>query len=183
MYDDFYSALEKGRIEPITFWEGTVSKWDYIKQTRLMIELLGKVAKEEREGRYGSDLHRYAMDLAYYIGRESNIQETMRKERESTTNPNSIMMLPDELSTPNAMKIWDKAKKASWIKDDYSFNGTKYQMAYAAEIMGTALNLKYKWKPFQNLWKCKNLAQTRYESKERIGKVERDKEIEEAFSL
>ena len=91
--------------------------------------------------------------------------------------------LPDELATPDAMKIWDKAKKADWINDDYSFKGTKYQMAYAAEIMGQALGLKHKWKPFISLWKHKTFAQTRRESKERFGYVDREKEIEEAFSL
>lgn len=183
MFDDFYNALENGRIEPITFWKDDVSKWTWEEQTKLEIELIGIYVKEEREGRYGSDLHRYAMNLANYISRQSNIQETMRKERESSTKPKSTTILPDELSTPDAMKIWDKARKAGWINDDYTFNGTKYQMAYAAEIMGEALILKHKWKSFMSLWKYKYFAQARRECKEKIGKVERDKEIEEAFSL
>lgn len=183
MYDDFYSALEKGRIEPITFWKDKVSKWTCMEQINLEIELVAKYAKEEREGRYGSDLYRYAKNLANYISQQINLQRTMEREQQAYTTNANTMILPDELSTPDAMKIWDKAKKAEWVNNDYTFNGTKYQMAYAAEVMGTALNLKYKWKPFETLWNYKYFSQTRRESKERIGKVERDKEIEEAFSL
>lgn len=178
----FYSALERGRIEPITLWKDVVSKWTWIEQTKLEIELIGIYVKEEREGRYGSDLHRYAMNLANFISQQSNIQSQMQREQQASSNT-TTKILPDELSTPDAMKIWNKAKKAGWINEDYTFNGTKYQMAYAAEIMGNALKLKFKWKPFQSLWKCNKLAQTRYESKERIGKVKGQKEIEEVFSL
>lgn len=183
MYDDFYSALEQGRIEPITLWKDKVSKWTWEEQTRLEIELIGKVAKEEREGRYGSDLHRYAMQLANYISQQSNYQRQREQEQQTLSTDADILQMPIELATPQAMEIWDKAKKAGWINDDYSFNGTKYQMAYAAEIMGKALGLKPKWKPFISLWKYKYFAQTRRESVELIGRVERDKDIEATFSL
>lgn len=183
MYDDFYSALEQGRIEPITLWKDKVSKWTQEEQTRLEIELIGKVAKEEREGRYGSDLHRYAMQLANYISQQSNFQRQREQERQTLSTNADKLQMPIELTTPQAMKIWYKAKKAGWINDDYSFNGTKYQMAYAAEIMGDSLMLKPKWRPFELLWGYKYFSQTRNESKNRIGKVDRDKDIESAFSL
>lgn len=183
MYDDFYSALEQGRIEPITLWKDKVSKWTWEEQVRLEIELIGKVAKEEREGRYGSDLHCYAKNLADYISQQSNIQRTLEREQQESSTNDDESKLPIELATPQAMIIWNKAKEGGWINEDYSFNGTKYQMAYAAEIMGQALGLKYKWKPFTTLWKYRHFAQTRRESKERFGYVERDKDIESAFSL
>lgn len=183
MYDDFYTALENGRIEPITFWNDKVSKWDEMTQTQFYIGLIGKIAKEEREGRYNSPMHRYAYQLANVISQQSNIQSQMQREQQSLTTDADEPQLPDELVTPNAMQIWDKAKRAGWINDDYTFKGTKYQMAYAAEIMGQTLGLKYKWKPFISLWKHKTFAQTRRESKERFGYVDRAKEIEDAFSL
>lgn len=101
----------------------------------------------------------------------------------STEQKQKTSKLPPELDTPTAHIIWSKAKHNGWINEDYSFNGTKYQMAYAAECMADELKLKYKWKPFEILWNRKHLAQTRRESKERFGKVERDKEIEASFSL
>lgn len=183
MQDDFYTRLESGRIEPITFWKDVVSKWDEMTQDQFYIGLIGMIAKEEREGRYYSPMHHYATHLANVISQQSNIQKQMEKEQQTQSSKADESQLPNELATPDAMIIWDKAKEAGWINDDYSFNGTKYQMAYAAEIMGEALGLKYKWKPFISLWKHKTFAQTRRESKERIGKVERYKEIEEVFSL
>lgn len=183
MYDDFYSALENGRIEPITFWKNEVSKWTWMEQTKFYIELIGTYVKEEREGRYGSALHRYAMNLANYISQQSNIQRTMEREQQESSSNTDESQLPIELATPQAMMIWEKAKKAGWINEDYSFNGTKYQMAYAAEIMGDALMLKPKWKPFELLWGYKYFSQTRNESKNRIGKVDREKDIEVSFSL
>lgn len=95
----------------------------------------------------------------------------------------TVSKLPPELDTPKAHIIWSKAKHNGWINDDYSFNGTKYQMAYAAECMAGELKLKPKWRPFEILWKYKYFSQTRRESKERFGKVDRQKEIETTFSL
>lgn len=100
-----------------------------------------------------------------------------------TEQEQTVSKLLPELDTPKAHIIWSKAKHNGWINEDYSFNGTTYQRALAAECMADALKLKYKWKPFEVLWNCKHLAQTRRESKERFGKVERDKEIEASFSL
>ncbi len=114
--------------------------------------------------------------------KQSNIQRTKEQVKQLTADIKDSI-LPTELSTPDAMEIWDKARKADWINDDYTFKGTKYQMAYAAEIMGRALGLKPKWKPFEILWGYKYFPQTRRESKERIGKVEREKDIEEVFSI
>lgn len=101
----------------------------------------------------------------------------------STEQEQMVSKLPPELDTPKAHIIWSKAKHNGWVNEDYSFNGTTYQRALAAECMANALKLKYKWKPFEVLWNCKHLAQTRHESKERFGKVEQDKEIEASFSL
>lgn len=91
--------------------------------------------------------------------------------------------LPAELATENALKYWRKAQAAGWVKDDFSFNGTRYQMAYFAEAMGERLELKNnrKWVPFKELWKFDKFAQTRRESKERFGKVENSKEIDSLF--
>lgn len=101
----------------------------------------------------------------------------------STEQEQTVKKLPPELDTLQAHIIWSRAKHNGWIDDNYNFIGTKYQMAYAAKCMGKALKLKPKWRPFEILWNYKYFPQTRYESKERIGKVERDKEIEVSFSL
>lgn len=115
----------------------------------------------------------------------TNIEDDFLNPQPDTTTEQeqTVVKLPPELDIPKAHLIWSKAKHNGWINEDYSFNGTKYQMAYAAECMANELELKPKWKPFEILWGYKYFPQTRRESKERFGKVERDKEIEASFSL
>lgn len=136
--------------------------------------------------------HDYLLQKWCNVGQLQNYMQSVIDNAENILNPHpdtcteqeqTIVKLPPELNTPKAHLIWSKAKHNGWINEDYSFNGTKYQMAYAAECMANELKLKPKWKPFEILWGYKYFPQTRRESKERFGKVERDKEIEASFSL
>ena len=97
------------------------------------------------------------------------------------TNSKPRPILPDQLNTNEAMKYWERAKQAGFVNKDYSFNGTNYQMAYFAERFGEKLKLKNKWKPFIELWHFKYFPQTRRESTERFGYVERQQEIDQIF--
>lgn len=67
------------------------------------------------------------------------------------------------------------------MNTDYSFNGTRYQMAYFAEKASEHLKLKFKWEPFTQLWNYKYFAQSRRESKERFGYVDKQDEIDKIF--
>jgi hypothetical protein len=100
----------------------------------------------------------------------------------STEKTEQIRVYPAELDTDKARALFKKAIKKGFMNEDFSFNGTKYQMAYFAEIAAEKLNLKYTWKPFETLWGVKYLAQTRRESKEYIGKVEQQKDIDSIFT-
>lgn len=93
----------------------------------------------------------------------------------------AVPVLPAELATEAAMVYWRNAQAKGWVNADYSFNGTRPQMAYFAEIMAEKLGLKYKWKPFIKLWEYRYLAQDRERSRDLIGKVEEEKEIERIF--
>lgn len=87
----------------------------------------------------------------------------------------------DELQTEEAKAIFSKAIKAGFMNEDFSFIGTKYQMAYFAEKAYEKLNLKHKWKCFEALWDIKYLSQTRHESIENIGYVKKQDEIDTIF--
>ena len=93
----------------------------------------------------------------------------------------AVPVLPAELATEAAMVYWRNAQAKGWVNADYSFNGTRPQMAYFAEIMAEKLGLKYKWKPFIKLWEYRYLAQDRERSRDLIGKVEEEKEMECIF--
>ena len=91
------------------------------------------------------------------------------------------MVLPKELDTDEAKEFFNKVIKAGFMDNNYKFVGTWYQAAYFAEIAAEKLNLKCKWKYFQILWGYDKLAQTRRESKERFGKVDKQDEIDRLF--
>ena len=91
------------------------------------------------------------------------------------------LSIPVELDTPEARELFDKAIQAGFINSVYSFNGTRYQMAYFAEKASEHLKLKSKWKPFTQLWNYEYFAQSRRESKERFGYVDKQDEIDKIF--
>ena len=93
-----------------------------------------------------------------------------------------VNSLPEELTTDEAKVLFDRAIDLGFMKEDYSFNGNKYQMAYFAEIASERLKLTHKWKPFEKLWQTKNLAQTKREVNERFGKVRRQDDIDKIFN-
>ena len=89
--------------------------------------------------------------------------------------------LYDELDSNEAKHYFSNAILAGFMNEDYQWKGSKYQAALFAEICSEKLGLKHKWKPFEMLWEIKYLAQTRRESKERFGKVDKEYEIEAIF--
>jgi hypothetical protein len=91
-------------------------------------------------------------------------------------------LFPPELNTDEAKMYFDRAIEAGFMNADYSFKGTKYQKALFAEVASEVLKIKRKWRAFEILWNTKHLAQTRRESREQIGKVDREKEISALFN-
>lgn len=130
-------------------------------------------------------LKSYAAEYLKYVELEigkyqaENIKTTSNND---STSPNSNI-LPEELNTQQAKEYFSKAIKAGFMDDRFQWveGTTKYQIALFAEICSEKLNIKHKWKPFETLWNVTHLAQTRRESKERFGKVDREKEIIKIF--
>lgn len=160
-----------------------------------MIRIIATLKENETEESATETVNKWWEILSVIMFNIELVQSRMQaiiNETESILNPKpdttkekgkTVKQLPPELNTPQAHNIWNKAKTNGWISSDYSFNGTKYQMAFAAECMAAALRLKPKWKPFEILWNYKYFPQTRRESKERFGKVDREADIEKVFSL
>lgn len=94
-----------------------------------------------------------------------------------------IKTLPKELDTDEAKKWLSKTIEKGFMTDGYQWakETTRYQIAMWVEIASERLGIKNKWKWAENIWGLKDLAQTRNESKDRFGKVEREKDIEACF--
>lgn len=100
-----------------------------------------------------------------------------------TEQEQTVSKLPPELGTPQAHIIWSKAKHNGWIDDNYQFIGTRQQMCFAADTMGKSLKLKYRWKPFEQLWNYKFFAQTRQKGELGYEPIDRMNELKTIFSL
>lgn len=109
---------------------------------------------------------------------ESNNQTLINEHK------NTEIKLPPELNNEQAKTFFQKAIDAGFMNDDYSWNyhiGTKAQQALFAEIAAEKLSLKHKYKFFEELWNIKYLAQTRANSRDKIGKVSNGQLIENLF--
>ncbi|MDY0143865.1 MAG: hypothetical protein RBR97_18425 [Bacteroidales bacterium] len=90
-------------------------------------------------------------------------------------------VLPSELDNPEFKVILKKAIDAGFVVEDNNqdiWQGTTPQLAYFAEITSECLKLKSKYSPFCKLFNKKNLAQVRYKTKEYVGKVDRQDELD-----
>ncbi len=112
------------------------------------------------------------------------------KEKESLLLANSFdqltaksetIVLPSQLDTSEFKVILNKAIDAGFVVENinhYVWIGTNPQLAYFAEIVSLYLKLSPKFTPFSELFHKNHLAQERYKSKESLGKVNRQDELD-----
>ena len=67
------------------------------------------------------------------------------------------MTLPPLLSTPEAMKLWQKAQEAGYIDMNYQPLISRTLSAILAFEMAKRLGIPNKWKTFEALWHRKNM--------------------------
>jgi hypothetical protein len=125
---------------------------------------------------FGQALKRERLDddtmllLLFYLAKKDAIaRETERlDERRETMEVNARAAaikqteLPAELLTEKAQKYWKRLREAGFIvADGYALaeGVSANQAAFIADCMAGKLRLMYKWKPFQQLWGIKTLAQ------------------------
>ena len=74
--------------------------------------------------------------------------------------------LPEVLSTPEAMILWQKAQQAGYVDDHYQPLLSRTQSALLADAMAERLGIKEKWKVFGELWHRKNMYNDYYRAME-----------------
>ncbi len=88
------------------------------------------------------------------------------------------------LMSEQAIVYWERLKKKGFVDSECRLlsTTTRQQAMYIADLFAEKLNLTSKWKPFEQFWNIKNLAQEKYHFQE-IGKSPaRAKEIDAIFS-
>lgn len=68
--------------------------------------------------------------------------------------------LPEELDTPEAHELWERAKAAGYVDENLQPMAklSQYKISILASEIGVALGFKPRWKPFTDFWGVKNLA-------------------------
>ena len=65
--------------------------------------------------------------------------------------------LPPKLSTEAAMALWRKAQAAGYVDANYQPLISRTQAALLADYMAEQLDIKDKWKVFEELWNRRNM--------------------------
>ena len=75
----------------------------------------------------------------------------------SDTQPQEVVVLPDELASDEAMRLWKKLQDAGYVDANYQPTISRPMAALMADAMATHLGIQEKWKIFETLWKRRNM--------------------------
>ena len=89
--------------------------------------------------------------------------------------------LPDVLSTPEAMALWQKVQQAGYVDEHYQPLLSRTQAALLADAMAERLGIKEKWKVFEGLWNRKNMYRDYYKALNLQQSLAFQDEIKELF--
>ena len=117
----------------------------------------------------------YKIDLA---------QQERQKLQAAGTESEYSSLLPDVLATGMAMKYWQRLQKAGFVDEHYQLSATttRKQAMYIADVFSDKLQMRSKWKPFQELWHINNLAQEKWEMQDTGKSPARSEDIEKIFA-
>lgn len=119
-----------------------------------------------------------------YMHKISLAQELYRKLQAAQSESADGGLLPDVLATGLAMKYWRRLQQAGFVDEHYQLSPatTRKQAMYIADVFSDKLQMRSKWKPFQELWHINNLAQEKWEMQETGKSPSRSEEIDVVFS-
>ena len=119
-----------------------------------------------------------------YMHKISLAQELYRKLQAAQSESADGGLLPDVLATGLAMKYWRRLQQAGFIDEHYQLSPatTRKQAMYIADVFSDKLQMRSKWKPFQELWHINNLAQEKWEMQETGKSPSRSEKIDAVFS-
>lgn len=118
-----------------------------------------------------------------YMHKITLAQEERRKLLATQQDSEDSIILPDVLATGMAMKYWKKLQEAGFVDGNYQLlpTTTRKQAMYIADVFSDKLQMRSKWKPFQELWHINNLAQEKWEMQETGKSPARSEDIDKIF--
>lgn len=124
----------------------------------------------------------YVAKGAQHVGNIQTQNVYNDKRQESTPPPpDSPPTLPEALSTPEAMVLWEKAQRAGYVDANYQPKISRSQAALLADAMAERLGIRYKWKVFEGLWNRKNMYRDYYKALNLVQSLAFQDEIKRLF--
>ena len=117
-----------------------------------------------------------------YMHKIDLAQQERRKLLDAQADESNL--LPDVLATGIAMKYWQRLQQAGFVDKHYQLvpDTTRKQAMYIADVFSDKLQMRSKWKPFQDLWHINNLAQEKWEMQETGKTPNRSEGIDKIFN-
>lgn len=140
-----------------------------------LFEAMGKTGAQFQIGQViGSQTNTYN----YYGGKQ---KEAMNAEGAKPLE--QVCAKDDILGSDKAMKYWKRLQTVGFVDEQcqLSPNTTRKQAMYIADMFSERLQMRAKWKVFQDLWHINNLAQEKWEMQETGKAPVRSREIEDIF--
>ena len=118
-----------------------------------------------------------------YMHKITLAQQERQKLQAAQMESEDSSLLPDVLATGMAMKYWKRLQKAGFVDEHYQLSPTttRKQAMYIADVFSDKLQMRSKWKPFQELWHINNLAQEKWEMQETGKSPTRSEDIDKIF--
>ena len=135
--------------------------------------------KEENAKGHRNAFLNYMYKISLAQSEYRKLQEAQTAQQESA----DCSLLPDVLATGMAMKYWKGLQAAGFVDSTYQLSPTttRKQAMYIADVFSDKLQMRSKWKPFQELWHINNLAQEKWEMQETGKAPARSEEIDAIF--
>lgn len=100
-----------------------------------------------------------------------------------TIQPTSMQETSDVLNSEKARRYWNRLQASGFTDNEHRLmpTTTRKQAMLIAEAFAEKMEIKAKWKSFQQLWGICNLAQEKWENLENGINTPRQDEIEQIF--
>ena len=130
---------------------------------KVINELLEQLRRKDKDHQGSHNTIVYVASGAQYVG---TIEKQYVQSAPIKSQPNLLRgvgeELPEVLSTPEAMMLWQKAQQAGYVDDHYQPLISRTQSALLADAMAERLGIREKWKVFEALWNRKNMYKDLY---------------------
>ena len=136
---------------------------DVLKKVVELLEQLHRADKDHQ----GSKIEIvYVTSGGQHVETQVNIGNPLPTPHEREGSLRCKGDLPEVLATEEALALWEKARAAGYVDDNYQPLISRTQAALLADAMAERLGIKEKWKVFEGLWHRKYMYHDYYRAME-----------------